>query len=662
MKNKLILSILINFAIISFSFAQYSKIIRNASTTASMRDIQVRAKALIQSSAASDTLTIPGGPGNAGLLESTINSDTTKGIGRNNPNRVYKLTKNTIYIQYAGINIKNSTGTLIIVGEKGGRKPVIVLTGVNGADPGENLVEGSIKLDNIHMQNMFTNDGNMNNNCFVGTTKNNLPQSVDVNNCFFEFISLDTFSCDAYTGGAKFRFTNSYFRNLFNPNQWWGGRVFYCKHSIDTVWVENCTVTDGGLIFLQQYSLCKYAYYNHNTIVNSNKYWQLGIYYLEGYWVNNLFINQNWVGEDYNILTAGTEDTDFLEMGNFGLDTITVQRGKTSPTINIQKEFLKSDGTVDPDKCGLDKIKAFVSDNAMWTDTVLLAPYYKNIGNKYGTDTKNGITGVPLSYLTSVRPAKPPYKVVNVPGIWMNSRTAGLFSGKFQNIREQNNHINEQINTVTPGIKDASVADAMAKWDAQQYGVPGFTKADLQHSAYIFGDWDAKTIPGYKTEDGNGIANFSDLNENFAQTGTVFTSTIDGLPLGSLIWDDAQNAAYNSKDAFTKVMTAYHKLTAVKFLTTGIPATCKLSQNYPNPFNPSTTIKYSIPVETTRRVVSTLKIYDILGREVATLVNEEKDGGNYEVKFDGTNFTSGVYFYTLRSGNFVQTKKMLLIK
>ena len=126
MKNKLILSILINFAIISFSFAQYSKIIRNASTTASMRDIQVRAKALIQSSAASDTLTIPGGPGNAGLLESTINSDTTKGIGRNNPNRVYKLTKNTIYIQHAGINVNNSTGTLIIVGEKGGRKPVIV--------------------------------------------------------------------------------------------------------------------------------------------------------------------------------------------------------------------------------------------------------------------------------------------------------------------------------------------------------------------------------------------------------------------------------------------------------------------------------------------------------------------------------------------------------
>jgi Secretion system C-terminal sorting domain len=659
---KLKLTFFLIFTILGFSYAQYSKIIRSASTNSNfkvyMQQIQVRADSLIQAASGGDTIIIPGGLGNAGLLETTVNRDTTKGIGRNNPNRVYKLTKNTLYIQYSGINIKNSTGKLIIVGEQGGKKPVIVITGINGVDPGENQVEGSIKLDNIHMQNMITNDGRMNNNCFVGTTKNNLSQSVDVNNCFFEFISLDTFSCDAYTGGARFRFTNSYFRNLFNPNQWWGGRVFYCKHAIDSVWVENCTVTDGGLIFLQQYSLCKYAYYNHNTIVNSNKYWQLGIYYLEGYWANNLFINQNWVGEDNSIINGGTEDTDYLEMGNFGLDTITVQRGKLLPTLNIQKEFLKSDGTVDPAKCGLDKIKAFVSDNAMWTDTVLLAPYYKNINNAYGKDTKNGITGAPLSYLTSMSLRNPPYRVVNVPGIWMNSRTASFFSGKYPNIREQNNHINEQINTVTPGIKDATVADAMAKWDAQQYSVPGFTKADLQHSAYIFGDWDGTTIPGFKTEDGDGIAKFTDLNENFAQTGNAFISSIDGLPLGSLIWDDTQNAAYNSKDAYTKLMAAYKNLTPVKTLALGTPEAYKLAQNYPNPFNPSTNIRYSLPKESQ----VSLKVYDVLGREVAELVNQKQPAGSYEVSFNGLKLSSGVYIYKLSAGDIVLTKKMILVK
>ena len=79
----------------------------------------------------------------------------------------------------------------------------------------------------------------------------------------------------------------------------------------------------------------------------------------------------------------------------------------------------------------------------------------------------------------------------------------------------------------------------------------------------------------------------------------------------------------------------------------------ELQQNYPNPFNPSTTIKYSIPFVETRRGVSshvTLKIYDILGREVTTLVNKEQKSGNYEVQFDASRLTSGIYFYKLNSG------------
>ncbi len=89
-------------------------------------------------------------------------------------------------------------------------------------------------------------------------------------------------------------------------------------------------------------------------------------------------------------------------------------------------------------------------------------------------------------------------------------------------------------------------------------------------------------------------------------------------------------------------------------------------QNYPNPFNPTTTIKYSIAPpnltkeETLQNV--TLKVYDVLGREVATLVNEEKSPGNYEVKFDASKLASGVYFYRLTAGNFVSTKKMVLLR
>ena len=91
----------------------------------------------------------------------------------------------------------------------------------------------------------------------------------------------------------------------------------------------------------------------------------------------------------------------------------------------------------------------------------------------------------------------------------------------------------------------------------------------------------------------------------------------------------------------------------------------KLYQNTPNPFNPSTTISFTIPSSTEYYSVLqnvTLKVYDILGNEVATSVDENKPAGNYEVKFDGSNLAGGIYFYKLQSGSFAQTKKLLLLK
>ena len=90
-----------------------------------------------------------------------------------------------------------------------------------------------------------------------------------------------------------------------------------------------------------------------------------------------------------------------------------------------------------------------------------------------------------------------------------------------------------------------------------------------------------------------------------------------------------------------------------------------LQQNYPNPFNPVTKIKYNVPSMETNCDASlhiTLKVYDVLGNEVATLVDEEKPAGEYEVEFDGNNLPSGIYFYQLKSGSFISVKKMVLLK
>ncbi len=89
-----------------------------------------------------------------------------------------------------------------------------------------------------------------------------------------------------------------------------------------------------------------------------------------------------------------------------------------------------------------------------------------------------------------------------------------------------------------------------------------------------------------------------------------------------------------------------------------LPNEFKLGQNYPNPFNPATTIKYMIKDQS----LVSLKIYDVLGNEVATLVNEIKPKGAYTFKFDASSLPSGVYFYRLTAGNFIETKKLLLLK
>jgi len=99
------------------------------------------------------------------------------------------------------------------------------------------------------------------------------------------------------------------------------------------------------------------------------------------------------------------------------------------------------------------------------------------------------------------------------------------------------------------------------------------------------------------------------------------------------------------------------------------PKEFSLEQNYPNPFNPTTKIRFTIPNVGTGLALSVLKVYDILGNEVATLVNEEKPAGYYEVEFNASSLpngkagiASGVYIYRLTSGRFVSTKKMLMLK
>ncbi|MGQ9644553.1 MAG: T9SS type A sorting domain-containing protein, partial [Ignavibacterium sp.] len=136
------------------------------------------------------------------------------------------------------------------------------------------------------------------------------------------------------------------------------------------------------------------------------------------------------------------------------------------------------------------------------------------------------------------------------------------------------------------------------------------------------------------------------------KSGSLYASGIGKNPNGNL---DFMTVKFSS-------------LTAVEETDISSPNTFHLYQNYPNPFNPYTKIRYSIPDViaspngTKQSANVTLKVYDVLGNEVATLVDEFKSAGNYEVKFDATNLSSGTYFYRITAGEFSETKKLILIK
>jgi hypothetical protein len=111
---------------------------------------------------------------------------------------------------------------------------------------------------------------------------------------------------------------------------------------------------------------------------------------------------------------------------------------------------------------------------------------------------------------------------------------------------------------------------------------------------------------------------------------------------------------YRLKQIDTDGSFDYSEILKVEYL----PQIFKLYQNYPNPFNPTTKIRYSVP----RSSNVTIKVYDILGNEIATLVNGEQEAGTYEVEFDAAILPSGIYFYKLQAGLFVETKKMILLR
>jgi hypothetical protein len=214
--------------------------------------------------------------------------------------------------------------------------------------------------------------------------------------------------------------------------------------------------------------------------------------------------------------------------------------------------------------------------------------------------------------------------------------------------------------------------------------------AEVDPCTYPYGEVrggiDCHTINPYFWYSGDPVANVGWLNTTITENHAMLSlkpfeleaNQVKEVMIAYIIGtsDDALNSVNVARDLSDEIQVFYENNFGYPIVLSADEPVVelnnfKLEQNYPNPFNPSTKIKFTIPSVTLRQAQSdtwvTLKVYDILGNEVATLVNEELSAGEYEVEFSvsqdsSPDIASGVYFYTIKAGSFAQAKKMILLR
>jgi hypothetical protein len=182
-----------------------------------------------------------------------------------------------------------------------------------------------------------------------------------------------------------------------------------------------------------------------------------------------------------------------------------------------------------------------------------------------------------------------------------------------------------------------------ASWSAVDSGL---TNGDVASFAVSGGNLFCGTLGGGVFLSSNSGANWIAVNTDMTAA-NVYSLAISGTNIF---------AGTDGTGVFRRPLSEL--ITSAQSSSSQIPVAFKLQQNYPNPFNPSTIIQYGLP----RRSYVTLTVYNALGQQVAILQDGEQEAGYHEVKLDGSNLASGVYFYRLQAGDFVQAKKLLLLR
>lgn len=231
--------------------------------------------------------------------------------------------------------------------------------------------------------------------------------------------------------------------------------------------------------------------------------------------------------------------------------------------------------------------------------------------------------------------------------------SVGVFQGMTQNVNFKNNNwwVDPTVEAAFPDTITAyrtldfqfvkeMISDDTLTWISENVNFTNAPNCDyLAMAATCWVDGSPQTNPGFSDKN-------SPFDFTYSTTSASYTAAEGGFPLGDLNWFPEIKAQWLVTDVKDNKVTGE------------IPSSYSLTQNYPNPFNPNTTISYSLPTASDVK----LKIYNTIGQEVAILINTIQKAGTYNVDFNASSLSSGIYFYSISTGDFHSTKKMILLK
>ncbi len=560
----------------------------------------------------------------SGGQEGTLNNavDSVVNAGGNLSNVVFKLKPYGLYILSGTITTPNGQVLEIDAPKPGNTQnsapPMIAWTASTTVNKTYLFdIPGDVIMKNIWLLYASIDSAQVSCSIRVGdssATVGGVGGRAEFDGCIFDYSEIGADGSGAieiYATHFKGIFNNCYFRNCTDPHFRYYGRAVSYRYSstglhADSLWFENCTFANMGYVVMQEGA--EYAdnvFFNHCTFYNIVMYSLESTWWYHMYVTNSLFVNTYMYGSIPLLDTAGTNG------GTITIDSISTF-GFSVPFTEQQRRILFANNDYD--------IQSWLVN---WMQN---NPYSQNLHrNRHDNE-------------------------IPVPQPMINKRTTVMLDS-----------VKPDGTKLFPYMNSANLYDGLDP----RFALPPLNLDSLEQ--YLYHKWSDNANVGWAFEPDSDVAQIWPMRENMAYSNdTLKTAAMGGFPLGDLYhwWPAeyqkwlAQRPAEENRISTWLSTGKDPGTTGVKELSSNIPAKYTLSQNYPNPFNPTTQIKYSIP----KSGFVSLKVYNILGQEVSTLVSGFQKAGNYQATFDGSKLASGVYLYRLQSGTASITKKFVLMK